>query len=209
MPDEKNQPGSEIKDSNSPEIEPTHTLTPKQELFCLEYLRDRNATKAYIRAGYSAETAEQSGPRLLGNVWIKVRINELIKEQVDRIKIDVGFVLREILNSATIDIADAYDEEGNLRPISEMSEPLRKAIIQIETEELFDGRGKDREHIGTAKTIKIQNRLHALELLGKHLKMFTDVHEIPGLERLAEQIQAARKRAENAASRRVGAKTAP
>jgi phage terminase small subunit len=177
---------------NSPEYKP---LTPQQELFCHEYIKDRNGTQAAIRAAYSPETAQEQASRLLSNVMIKARINGLIKEQLDNIKIDVAFVLRQLLNSATIDISDAYDECGELKPISEMPEPLRRAIVSIETEELFEGQGKNREHIGTAKTIKIQDRLRALELLGKHLKMFTDVHEIPGLEGLAEQIKAARKRA--------------
>lgn len=184
------------KDNALPETEPTYNLNPQQELFCYEYLKDRNQTKAYIRAGYSENGAQQNASNLMLSHFVRARINELIKEQLDKIKIDVGFVLREILNSASIDISDAYDTNGNLLPINDMPEPLRKAIIQIETEELFDGRGKDREHIGTAKTIKIQDRLKALELLGKHLKMFTDVHEIPGLEGLAEQIKLARSRAE-------------
>jgi phage terminase small subunit len=176
--------------------EPTYRLSPKQELFCNEYLKDRNGTRAAIRAAYSEKTANEQACRLLTNVHIKARINELIKKQVDEIQVDIRFVLRQILNSATIDINDAYDENGNLKPISEMPESLRRAIIQVETEELFEGTGRDKEHIGTAKKIKIQDRLKALELLGKHLKMFTDVHEIPGLEGLAEKIAAARKRAE-------------
>lgn len=179
----------------NPEDESTHQLTPKQELFCHEYLKDRNATQAYIRAGYAVEGATTGGPRLLSNVWIRSRINELIKEQLDLLKIDQHFVLRELLNSATIDISDAYDEEGNLRALSEMPEPLRRSIIEVKTEELFEGQGKKREHIGTAKTIRIADKLRALELLGKHLKLFTDVHEIPGLENLAEKIAEARKRA--------------
>ena len=45
-------------------------LNAKQEAFVREYLRDGNATQAAIRAGYSKHTAEQQGPRLLGNVGV-------------------------------------------------------------------------------------------------------------------------------------------
>ncbi|GAH07496.1 unnamed protein product, partial [marine sediment metagenome] len=86
--------------------------------------------------------------------------------------------------------------------IKDMPEPLRKAIVSIETEELFDGKGEDKKSIGTAKKIKIHDRLKALEMLGKHLKMFTDVHEIPGVKNLAEQIKAARKRADEVDAKR-------
>lgn len=204
----ENQRGSDQNDTNQPplEAEPTHKLTPKQELFCLEYLKDRNGTKAYIRAGYSAEGARQNASTLTSNHYIKSRVNELIAEQINTIKLDVHFILKELLKHATIDLSDAYDENGNLKAVNEMPEPLRKAISSIETEELFEGRGEDREHIGTAKKIRLTDKLKALELLGKHLKMFTEVHEIPGLENLAAQIKAARKRADNARSR-TGAKT--
>ncbi len=181
-------------DSNLPkDLRP---LTPKQELFCHEYLKDRNGTQAAIRAGYMREAATSTASELLTYPNVRAKINELIKEQLDNTKIDATFVLRQILNSANIDIDDAYDENGRLKPISEMPEALRKSITSIETEELYEGTGKDREHIGTAKTIKIEGRLKALTLLGKHLKMFTDITEIPGLEKLAEEIKAARKRAD-------------
>ena len=130
---------------------------------------------------------------------IKAKVNKLIKEQLDKTKIDATFVLRQILNSATIDINDAYDDNGSLKAISEMPEPLRKSITEVETEELFEegtGRGNKRAQIGHTKKIKIEGRLKALTLLGKHLKMFTDITEIPGLEGLADAIKAARKRAD-------------
>lgn len=46
-------------------------LTPKQERFIDEYLIDLNATQAAIRAGYSENTANRAGSRLLSNVDIQ------------------------------------------------------------------------------------------------------------------------------------------
>jgi len=42
-------------------------LTDKQEVFVREYMVDWNATQAAIRAGYSADTANQIGYQLLHN----------------------------------------------------------------------------------------------------------------------------------------------
>lgn len=169
-------------------------LNAREEKFCHEYLRDRNQTQAYIRAGYSRTGARANAARLITNDNVRARVNQLIKDQLDRIRIKSDIVIRELLNSALIDLKDAYDSEGNLLPIEDMPEPLRKAIVEIRTEELFDGRGEDREHIGTAKTIKIMDRFKSLEALGRHLKMFTDLHEIPGLDNLAEELKKARQR---------------
>jgi len=170
-------------------------LTPKQELFCYEYIKDKNATTAYIRAGYSAQGARQNASLLLTNHYIRAKINELLEEQFKRLKVDVDTVLKGLLKIAESDLCDAFDEDNRLKPIKDMPEPFIKAIASIEIEELYGGRGNDRKLIGYTKKIRLLDKIRALELLGKHLKLFTDVHEIPGLENLAEQIKAARKRA--------------
>ena len=56
---------------------------PKHEAFCQAYIKNRdNATQAYIEAGYDVEghSAEASGSRLLNNVEVKARIEELRQE---------------------------------------------------------------------------------------------------------------------------------
>lgn len=60
---------------------PLTELTPKQKRFIDEYLVDFNATKAAIRAGYSAKTARQIGQQNLS----KLDIREAIKSQFDEI----------------------------------------------------------------------------------------------------------------------------
>ncbi|MBN1399647.1 MAG: terminase small subunit, partial [Anaerolineae bacterium] len=52
-------------------------LSPKRERFAVEYCRDRNATQAAIRAGYSQRTAYSQGQRLLKNVEVASRIREI------------------------------------------------------------------------------------------------------------------------------------
>ncbi len=173
-------------------------LTPQQERFCHEYIKDYNGTQAAIRAHYSPKSARKIASHLWTKVDIRGKINALIKEQFDNIKADVHMVLQGLCSAANIDIRMAYDEDGNLLPIKDIPEPLAKAITEIRTEELFDGQGKDRKHIGTAKTIKITDRMRARELIGKYRKMFIEVMEHRGIENLAEQIKKARQRREQA-----------
>lgn len=56
-------------------------MTPKQEMFCNEYLVDLNATQAAIRAGYSAKTAMEQGYQLRQKPSVHQRIEELKKER--------------------------------------------------------------------------------------------------------------------------------
>lgn len=54
-------------------------LTPKQQLFCDEYLIDLNATQAAIRAGYSEKTAKQIGQENLSKPDLKKYIEDRLK----------------------------------------------------------------------------------------------------------------------------------
>ncbi|HUV94389.1 MAG TPA: terminase small subunit [Anaerolineae bacterium] len=54
-------------------------LTPQRKMFCREYLRLRNATKAYIAAGYSPTGADRGASRLLKKPVIQEYIEELLR----------------------------------------------------------------------------------------------------------------------------------
>src|SRR6056297_3769880 len=81
-------------------------LTWKRDAFCSEYLKDRNATQAAIRAGYSEKTAKEQGYRLLTNVHVKARINELMRERAQRLEIETTDVLQRLWEKATADVND-------------------------------------------------------------------------------------------------------
>lgn len=50
-------------------------LSPKQILFVTEYLKDKNATQAAIRAGYSQKSAYSIGSELLKKPEIQAKLN--------------------------------------------------------------------------------------------------------------------------------------
>lgn len=72
-------------------------LTPKEEMFCKEYLVDLNGTQAAIRAGYSARSAKQRAYLLLEMPRICDRINELMRARAARVETSADEVLRELL----------------------------------------------------------------------------------------------------------------
>lgn len=77
-------------------------MTPRQQRFVDEYLLDLNATKAAIRAGYSARTAEQQGPRLLGNVEIAAAVQTAQQARSERLQITQDTVLSGLRREATL-----------------------------------------------------------------------------------------------------------
>lgn len=171
-----------------------HGMTPKQELFCLEYLKDLNATAAYKRAGYKARTdhvAEVEGHKLLRNPEIAKKIQEAMNKRAEKLEITAERVLTEIARIAYVDISRAYDEKGRLLPLHEMPEDVRRAISGVEVaEERVDG-----VVVGEVRKVKFWDKKGSLDLLGRHLKLFTDVLEVKDVTPMADRMKQARERA--------------
>jgi phage terminase small subunit len=155
-------------------------LSLKQERFCHEYMKDGNATAAALRAGYSGRSAPQQGYELLGKTLVAARINELRSTQFKRIDMTADRILLELFRIATVDITQAFDEMGQLKPLSEIPEDVRRAISGLEVNEIFDGQGDQKTAIGLAKKIKFAEKTKAAELLGKHFKLFSERLEVSG-----------------------------
>lgn len=122
-------------------------LTPKQELFCREYLKDLNATQAAIRAGYSEKTAKETGYENLTKPHLLDFIAELNKERLERVQIDADYVLRQAVK-------------------------LHERCMQ-EVEPITDRRGEEikDEHGRTIYGFDSKGAAAALKLVGEHVKV--------------------------------------
>lgn len=78
-------------------------LTAQQRLFVAEYLKDRNATQAAIRAGYSTKTADQIGHQLLKKTSVAQAIERQQKASIERTLGSADEVLAQIWQLATFD----------------------------------------------------------------------------------------------------------
>lgn len=145
-------------------------LTDKQQAFVEEYLKDLNATQAAIRAGYSAKTAQEQASRLLSNVMVADAVAALKAERSKKTGIDAAWLLTRLADEAEADLNDIIDEDGKLKPVHEWPVIWRKGLVAgIEVEELWEGRGEDRERIGLLHKVKLSDRVKRLELIGKHI----------------------------------------
>lgn len=159
-------------------------MTGKQSRFVAEYLVDLNGKQAAIRAGYAPKTAEVAASKLLSKGKVAQAIAEAMKRRQERVEVKQDDVLRELLRIARTDIGEAFNTDGTLKPLHEMPEDVRRAIASIEVETLHvkgeaDDGPFDR---GTARVAKIRfwDKTRGLEMLGRHLKLFTDKVEHSG-----------------------------
>lgn len=136
-------------------------LTEKQASFVREYLVDLNVTQAAQRAGYSKKTAYSIGHELFNKPEIATAIAEAMKQRSDRVEMRADDVLRELKHMATLDPVALLDEAGTRLPLKDMPESVRRCISSIEETEY-----------GTR--YRFWDKLKALELIGKHLELFTE-----------------------------------
>ena len=91
-------------------------LNDRQEVFCREYIKDLNATRAAIRAGYSDKTAQPTSARLLSNAMVQARIATLVEIRVEAVQYDAEKLLSDLLE--VLEVAKDRALEGNPRDIA-------------------------------------------------------------------------------------------
>jgi len=155
--------------------QPRTALTSKQTRFVAEYLIDLNATQAAIRAGYSRKTAEQQAYQLLQKTSVATAITAGKARQLDTAELSAARVLEELRRLALVDARSFWDEQGRLEPLSELTAEQAAALagfeVIIKNAKAGDGQ-TDEIH-----KIKLWDKTRALELLAKHFKLLTEVHE--------------------------------
>lgn len=178
-------------------------LTAKQKRFCEEYLIDKNATQAAIRAGYSEGSANVIGCENLTKPNIADYIQKAIAEQSKRTLITADRVLEELAKLAFFNMADVLDDTGAMKPLNTWSRDSL-AVVQEVTDDTLKS---EEETTLLRRKVKLSDKKASLELLGRHLKLFTDkvesttVHKFEDmsdeeLERKRRQIEQALKQSE-------------
>lgn len=86
-------------------------------------------------------------------------------------------VLLEVRRVASADLKDAYGPDGELLHPTEWPPQLRAALKGVKVREEFN---KEGDHIATHKEVMFWDKLKALEILAKNLKLLTDRVEHTG-----------------------------
>jgi len=167
-----------MPDKHWSEHKPWDKWTDKEKLFVHEYRIDNCGKDAAVRAGYSAKTAVKIAAELLQKPHIRGWLDEHIAKKCEKLDVTVERIVQELALVGFQNIAGAFNADNSLKSIADMPEDIQRVISGIDIDELFEGRGEDREHIGYTKKLRAWNKLDALKLLGQHLKMFTDKIEI-------------------------------
>lgn len=166
-------------------------LTDKQRLFCLHYIKCFNATKAYQKAyECSYEVAASASYRMLDNVGIRNEIQHLKQNRYQREFISESDIFQKYMDIAFADITDFLDFGTEEVPVMELYGPVKIKdpetgeektltktvnVVHFKPSSEVDGsilsevkQGKD------GASIKLADRMKALEWLSKHMNIATD-----------------------------------
>ena len=149
-------------------------LTPKQERFVQEYLIDLNATKAAIRAGYSAKTARELGHRQLTKVDISRAIEEAQAKRAEHAELTADAVIDELRKIAFANMADYMKSTPHGDPYLDFSALTRDqtgVLSEVTVESFVDGSGEAARTVKRVK-FKLYDKRAALVDLGRYLGFF-------------------------------------
>lgn len=153
----------------------TGPLNLKQEDFCQIYVSTGKCGFSYdtafgcTRAGKSPSSIASASTRLLRQPNVKERVQEIQNQIAERNNIAIDELISDLARMIRFDPADIYDDAGALLPIRQISRPVRQMISSLDVEELYIGKGKDRENYGCIKKVKLFSKLDAIEKLMKYL----------------------------------------
>lgn len=139
-------------------------MTPEQVMFCHEYIVDFNGTRSARAAGYSPKALRSTASRLLTHSNVRTLVNHLKLQRMKRIEVTADKVVQELARIAFHDTADFMDKTGSSVSIKD-----------------FDAMGDQTRVIKTIKTapggvmeLVLHDKMKALEMLGRHMSLFTD-----------------------------------
>lgn len=171
--------------------------SPKQAIFAREYLVDLNGAAAARRSGYKGtdRSMEVISSRLLKTPAVAAMVSSGMAKRAERTQITADRVLVELARIAFLDPADLFDANGNPRPIADIPEHARRAIIGCDVVQLYEGAGQTRKQDGEVRKIRLADKVRALELLGRHLGIIRDRVEVDVVDDRAAALARALARA--------------
>lgn len=157
-------------------------LTAKQSAFVREYLIDRNATRAAIRAGYSAKTARFIGAENLTKPNIAGAISQGEKAIRERNEISADRVVQELALLGFANLQDYMKSTASGDPYVDFSTLTREqaaALQEVTIDDFVEERGKQARRVRRVR-FRLADKRAALVDLGKHLGMFKNKLELSG-----------------------------
>ncbi len=156
-------------------------LTHKQQMFADEWLIDGNATRSYKKAYPNTKkdvTAKSNGAKLLTNHNLKAYIAKRQAEMQERANVDQDWLLDRYIRLSDYTIADFFNDDYTLKPISEIPAGALYAIEGLDVSTSVS-MGADENLIETVlKKFKLPGKKGTLDSIGKLVGLLVERKKI-------------------------------
>ena len=148
-------------------------MTPKQQRFVDEYLKDLNATGAAERAGYSKKTAYSQGQRLLKNVEVKAAVEAEMAARSERVQFDQDRVLEELKHLAFSNVQNyVLTDDGHVDLAEGVNPEAMRAVSSIKRKTKKYTYADGSQSITHDVELKLWDKPNPLKLAGRHVGLF-------------------------------------
>ena len=103
-------------------------LTDRQRNFCYYYMQSLNAFQAAVKAGYSPSYGKTHVYKLLEKASVKNFLYKLKEQQRQEFLLTQERIINRHVQVALSDITDYFNEDGSLKPLSEVDGSLVRKI---------------------------------------------------------------------------------
>jgi len=156
-------------------------LTVNEKIFANEWLIDRNGTRAY-KVAYprvkSDPTAGVLACSMLKKPKVAAYIDKKLKKMAEKAELSQMWVLERYKRLVDYDLSDFFDDDGNLKPLSEIPQKALYAVTgfkNVKTSTVNKRANGGVKEIHTLlQDLKLTDKKTALDSIGKHLGMFAE-----------------------------------
>lgn len=187
-PRPRNKPGN----LKVPRDQKASSHEDRHQMLVMKYFEfDFNKQKAAEACGYAHSA--QAISQLFRNPRVVALIRKRQEEAQERYKLTEEWVISRLMKIADASLGDVLIEMGPEADLMKLSKEQRYALAEYKSEIYVDGKGENARDVKRV-SVKLADKLAALEKLGKRLGLFTEKVQLDASDELVKALQAGRAR---------------
>lgn len=166
------------KAKTAPKAAEPKGLTPLQEQFALEYIKDFNGSRAYrtVKPSATDATCRTEASKLLANPNVQAFVQEARQRIASKMELSAERTMREIARLAYFDPRKLFDADGRPLALNQLDDDTAAAIAGVEVVTV----GNADMGFGEVRKLKVADKNAALEKAAKILGLFQKDNEQTG-----------------------------
>jgi len=148
-------------------------MAERERLFIEAYIANGgDGAKAARAAGYASSGAKARAQTLLKRPNVVKSLAERRAKLARKFELTSEAVIAELSKIVHADPRRLFGDDNKMLPMQDWPDDMAAVVASVETDELFEGNGKDRKFIGYTKKVRFWDKNSAIEKAMKHLGLY-------------------------------------